>query len=627
MRKIISKIAGTLLGLSLAVGVGVAIGGAKSSEHVSVHAADATATFTMKGFGGLTATGYQNSAVSGSGEKSSGGTIAASSYGFNASNGQVRGNKTAAAGASPSSDSNKNWHLFNTAPFPGAIKSIVITAGAGSGTGYGFKGTMSVALGTSNMGDTTSGGTSVSPTKVGSFTDTFTFSGLNDSSSYTYFKVFSTVAFTSGSITEVSVVVTFEDGGEEVDTLTGITANDPKTDYTAGDSFVKPSVTAHYSISGDVDVSSDAIFSGYDLSTPGNQTVSVSYTDPDDAVAQTSYSIYVAEPPIDMDSLYSCDFTSVETHSYTQDKEFTLNEKSWTASVSQVNSGVFYLGCNSTHAAKGILNDNSTFADVVTALSSADSTYAENVATAHAYALLFDNAYDHVGAIRFTWSGGNNAFQVYVFGDTGSGYVELSHVNYSDSGSAVPGSLTWIAPEALNISKIAIVARPGAQSSTATSKTLRAATFEIFEAPAEAYNANQFSQELLDATDAVCALVSEKTTQQMVDALTSIWDTLKGVEKYGALSDGDKTTLGEAERDQSGTVVERAMARYDQLTGKYELENFIVGRTPVAFAPANIQPSTANTNSMTIVIVVVALTSITSIGVLLVIKRKRSLVK
>ena len=175
---------------------------------------------------------------------------------------------------------------------------------------------------------------------------------------------------------------------------------------------------------------------------------------------------------------YSATFTSVATHSYTQNKTFTLNEKSWTASVSQVNSNVFYLGCNSTHASKGILANNSTFSEIVTALKSVDTKYS-STSNAHAYALLFDNAYDNVTKVNFAWSGGNNAFQVYLFGYTNSTWVLLGSTNYATSGTNTAGSVEWTGTAA-NYAKFAVVARPGTTSSTATNKTLRAKSFKIY---------------------------------------------------------------------------------------------------------------------------------------------------
>lgn len=181
----------------------------------------------------------------------------------------------------------------------------------------------------------------------------------------------------------------------------------------------------------------------------------------------------------DYEELYSANFLLVETHAYTQNKTFTLSEKSWKASVSQFNSGVFYLGCNSNNAAKGVLNDNSDFADVVSALAAADATYNTNKTTAHAYALLFDNAYNNVTKVSFDWTGTNNIFQVYLFGDSGEGWVKLAN-KQAANGTSEAGSLTWEG-SATNYTKFAIVARPGASNSTAASKTLKASTFKIYK--------------------------------------------------------------------------------------------------------------------------------------------------
>jgi len=183
------------------------------------------------------------------------------------------------------------------------------------------------------------------------------------------------------------------------------------------------------------------------------------------------------------ESLYDATFTEVATHSYTQNKTFTLNGKSWKSSVSQVNAGVFYLGCNSNNESKGILNNNSDFSDIVTALAAEDATYRDNKTTAHAYSLLFENAYSDVTKISFGWSGGNNAFQVYLFGYSAASWNKLANTNYATSGASVAGSVTWTGDKT-NFTKFAVVARPGAANSTATSKTLRAAAFEIFKTKA-----------------------------------------------------------------------------------------------------------------------------------------------
>lgn len=206
------------------------------------------------------------------------------------------------------------------------------------------------------------------------------------------------------------------------------------------------------------------------------------------------------------EELYSANFTSLSAFSYTQNKEFTLSNKTWIASTCQVSSNVFYLGCSNSTVAYGVLNNNTSFSNEVAALKSADSKYSSdnNYTTAHAYAMRFDNSYSNVTKVEFTWSGGNNAFQVYLFGDSGSGYVKLASTNYASSGATTSGSVTWTG-DATNFTKFAIVARPGTTSTiVTTNKTLRAATFKIYKTQASSVTAptinptavNSFEDEL-----------------------------------------------------------------------------------------------------------------------------------
>ena len=62
-------------------------------------------------------------------------------------------------------------------------------------------------------------------------------------------------------------------------TLSSISVSNEQTNYTVGDEFVKPTVTATYSDATTADVTSSATFSGYNMSSVGEQTVTVSYTE------------------------------------------------------------------------------------------------------------------------------------------------------------------------------------------------------------------------------------------------------------------------------------------------------------------------------------------------------------
>ena len=116
----------------------------------ALRAADVTETIAMKKFGGLSTSSYENVTKTGTSDK---GTEMVA-YAFNPTTGQVRGNKTAIAGASiTSKDDSKNWSLYNTQAMPGAIKKITVTQTA-TGTNK-FQNNLYVALGTTNQGAVT----------------------------------------------------------------------------------------------------------------------------------------------------------------------------------------------------------------------------------------------------------------------------------------------------------------------------------------------------------------------------------------------------------------------------------------------------------------------------------------
>ena len=185
----------------------------------TLQAAEVTETIAMKGFGGLTTSSYEN--VTKTGTSDLGTEMVA--YAFNPKTGQIRGNKTAIAGASiTTTDDSKNWSLYNTQAMPGAIKKITVTQTA---TGNNvFKGSLFVALGTTNQGSVTTV-TGAQKNTTGTATE-FTFD-IEETQGYTYFKLLSNVKFTSNSVAGVVVTVTYvtAEGGEEEVTKYTVTAN------------------------------------------------------------------------------------------------------------------------------------------------------------------------------------------------------------------------------------------------------------------------------------------------------------------------------------------------------------------------------------------------------------------
>lgn len=128
-------------------------------------------------------------------------------------------------------------------------------------------------------------------------------------------------------------------------------------------------------------------------------------------------------------------------------------------------------------------------------------------------------------------------------------------------------------------------------------------------------SAEAFASMVLNDTKAKCdAYVDGETSyDSQKSAFTSIWSKL--ADKYSFASSADKTTLAEANRDEDGTTIEQAMLRYDFLTGKYQLTNFITGRTPMSAARGFYSFIENGSNSNILLIVVVSSIAIAVAGV------------
>ena len=135
------------------------------------------------------------------------------------------------------------------------------------------------------------------------------------------------------------------------------------------------------------------------------------------------------------------------------------------------------------------------------------------------------------------------------------------------------------------------------------------------------YTAAVFAQDLLDSTDLICTDYDGHTNNH--DVLVGIWNTLAGEGKYASMVSLEKLVLSGATADEdSADVVEKAMARYDYLTGKYSLTNFISGRSPVSSAPSFHSIVSPNTGD-TFVIIAIAAASALAIGLFLMLKKKK----
>lgn len=136
------------------------------------------------------------------------------------------------------------------------------------------------------------------------------------------------------------------------------------------------------------------------------------------------------------------------------------------------------------------------------------------------------------------------------------------------------------------------------------------------------YVALSFAYEFKATTDSICADYDGVTDNH--DALLAVWGTLES--KFNTLNDAQKSRLVNPDSYGQGQLVKDMMERYDYLTGKYGLTNFIAGRTPTEFVNPYSEATinfNNNSNTMIIIISVIAAVSALSIGVLLVIKKRK----
>ena len=136
--------------------------------------------------------------------------------------------------------------------------------------------------------------------------------------------------------------------------------------------------------------------------------------------------------------------------------------------------------------------------------------------------------------------------------------------------------------------------------------------------------AEELGLELLNKTYEDCEAYVDGTSSydEYKTKMETIWTDLSTM--YDSIEDPSKLVSTVAKED--GTMLEEAMARYDFLTVKYQLDNFITGRKPAGAVTPVIAP-TKNSDTAIIIVTIIAITSVTAIGALLVIKRRKSITK
>ena len=134
--------------------------------------------------------------------------------------------------------------------------------------------------------------------------------------------------------------------------------------------------------------------------------------------------------------------------------------------------------------------------------------------------------------------------------------------------------------------------------------------------PDTSYLAEDFAQELLDLTETVCTTSVNKESD-----LSPIWVNLEA-NKYATLANDQKIILLNTNASNSGTVIQRAMARYDFIISHYVSLNNFIGRT---VNPVGIHNNflLTNTESTTALIIIVAVIGLTGIGAVIFLRKRK----
>ena len=196
--------------------------------------------------------------------------------------------------------SDKIWSSKYNTSYP---YGLFISAEAGSSSLFEFQSITSISIVTKSSSESGAtfaiygGGTDTTPLTSKTIMSPGQTLSYTPSSTMKYLSINAT----NGYWVDIeSITVNYSctyDGGADPDpsegVLSSISVSGQSTSYIKNDIFSFDGiVTAHYSNGASANVTSSATFSGYDLSTLGSQTVTVSYTE-DDITKTTSYTISV----------------------------------------------------------------------------------------------------------------------------------------------------------------------------------------------------------------------------------------------------------------------------------------------------------------------------------------------
>ena len=409
-------------------------------------------------------------------------------------------------------------------------------------------------------------------TKIGSITQGESTEVLA-SDSYEYVGIRSN----NGALNIDSVTFVWEAGSEAP--LTGISVSGAKTDFKVGEEFVTTGliVTGHYQDAPDRTITTgyEVDSSSVDTTAAGDYTVVVSYGGFDD-----SYTVTYTQPVIGT-------YKKVETNlaDFTGDYLIVFEDESSLAMDGSLTSfgANDYVGVSIANNVIQAPEEHEFHVNAKEGGYSIQSASGKYIGkTADSNGVDTSDTDQYVNSIQYV---GDETSNMDIIAES-NGHLRC---NGSDQRFVFYKASTYTAQKAVSL-------------------------YIQVEDDAEA-----LTLDILNKTSAACAAEGEHAKSDFESA----WSELKTA--YNAITDASaKARLSSTAGDADGTMFYEGLARYDILVRKYGLENFISDRDVQGLGTVtSISNNTVNTNFAMIAVIVVAVTSLSAIGVLLVVKKRK----
>ena len=230
-------------------------------------------------------------------------------------------------------------------------------------------------------------------------------------------------------------------------TLTSITLSNKTTSFEVGDSFIKPTVTAHFDDDSTSDVTDSATFSGYNMNSVGNYTVTASYTK-GDVTKTATYSISVTASTKTLSSIAvsgqntsfvvgdTFSFGGTVTATYSNSTQADVTESSTFTGYDLSQTGnqtviVSYTFQGSTKTTTYTISVAEAPSEVTIAVSDIPGTYSSTSFTASGYSFGCSNIGNSYTSGNMQWKSG----QGYMYNTTPISNIKTIKINSPTTGS------------------------------------------------------------------------------------------------------------------------------------------------------------------------------------------------